>query len=321
MRMPRVWRALALIGVAALTACLDATGSAGARNSIRLVSDPGDALGAGKSYEYTQATAVIGVDNGGIPPTLTINVAGDENWVGFFSMPSGMTRIAPGTYREGLNWHGGLGGIACRTATGSFTIDRVTYDSMNVTAVDLRFEQHCDSAAAALHGTIHWRVSDPTRPPGPVNPPPADLWRPPSGAMPAGVNAIYLESDSGDPVGQGGTHLFTTATATLTLVGSGGSITFNVTNPTWSGDFWRMTGIPQFAVGYYPGLRGIYFANPAKGAISVSGPGGVCNILTGWFVIDHITFAQYAVTELDMRFEQHCNGAAPALRGAVHWTQ
>jgi hypothetical protein len=58
-----------------------------------------------------------------------------------------------------------------------------------------------------------------------------------------------------------------------------------------------LAGVP-----YYPGLRGIYFANPTKGAISVAGPGGVCSILTGWFAIAHITFSQYSVSALDLRF-------------------
>jgi hypothetical protein len=32
----------------------------------------------------------------------------------------------------------------------------VTYDGSTVTAIDLRFEQHCAGSTAALRGEIHW---------------------------------------------------------------------------------------------------------------------------------------------------------------------
>jgi len=35
--------------------------------------------------------------------------------------------------------------------------------------------------------------------------------------------------------------------------------------------------------------------------------------------VDHISYSAGAVTGLDLRFEQHCQGASVALHGQVHW--
>ena len=40
---------------------------------------------------------------------------------------------------------------------------------------------------------------------------------------------------------------------------------------------------------------------------------------TGWFVIDDITYTSGSLTAVDARFEQHCEGATPALHGQIHW--
>jgi hypothetical protein len=313
-------RILTLLAAAVLAApaCVDSTGSEGTPNSVRLQSDPGDPLGAGKSYVYTQSNAVVYVGVSGSPATLTVTIVGDESWTGFFTMPSGVTRLEPGTYGAGLNWHGGYGAPACSTVTGSFTIDRVSYDGTLITAVDVSFEQHCAPAAAALHGTIHWRADDSTRPPGPAYPPPYNIWRPPSGALPGNGNFLYLESDSGDVVGQGRTDLFTPANATMDLVGAGGEISMIVGD--WTGVFWKMNSIPQFTRGYYGELRSPERYNPTKGALRLSGPAGSCGLLTGWFLIEGIAFINNSLVALDLRFEQRCNGAGPALHGVIHWT-
>ena len=311
-----------LIAVAALAACFDSTGSAGAPNSIWLRSDPGDPLGAGKSYEYTQSNAVLYTGVSGSPATLTVSIVGDESWTGSFTMPGGETRLELGTYGTGVNWRAGYGAPGCGTVTGSFTIDSVRYDGTVISAVDLSFEQYCGAAPGAMHGTIHWRADDSSRPPGPAYPPPYNLWRPPSGALPGNGSFFYLTSDSGDPVGQGRTSLVTSATATMDVVGSGGEIFVTVPgSQPWTGVFWKMNSIPQFTRGYYGSLQSPERANPTKGALRLTGPAGSCGLLTGWFLIERIAFSNNSVVALDLRFEQHCDGGAPALHGVIHWTQ
>jgi len=53
-----------------------------------------------------------------------------------------------------LDWGGA--GRGCGAVSGWFVVDSVTYTGTAVTAIDLRFEQHCENAAAALHGKIRW---------------------------------------------------------------------------------------------------------------------------------------------------------------------
>jgi len=36
-------------------------------------------------------------------------------------------------------------------------------------------------------------------------------------------------------------------------------------------------------------------------------------------VVDGVTYSGATLTSLDLRFEQHCEGLAPALHGQIHW--
>jgi hypothetical protein len=184
----------------------------------------------------------------------------------------------------------------------------------------LRFEQHCEGAAPALHGQIHWATGDPTQPPGPQNPPPAGLWTPPAGATPATGNYIYLSSDDTEYIGQGLSYLYTPATDTVSVIALAAHVVINVNGQGgWQGNFVGMNSISQMLPGYYPGLQRWPFHNPATGGIDWSGFGRGCNTETGWFAIDSITFTNGSLASIDLRFEQHCEGLAPALHGKIHW--
>ena len=87
----------------------------------------------------------------------------------------------------------------------------------------------------------------------------------------------------------------------------------------WTGDFQAMSSLTQLKAGYYAGLERWPFHNPAKGGLSWSGNGRGCNTLAGWFVVDQVTYSGTAITALDLRFEQRCEGSMPALHGAIHW--
>ena len=313
----------------AVAACGDSpTGPAApVPNFVRLQSDAGDFVGQGRSYEYTSADAIIGVTASG--GRVTVTISGDETWHGEFQLPSTSTRITPGTYANlerypfhdpaegGLTWFGE--GRGCNTLLGSFTVDSVRYAGDTLTAIDLRFEQHCEGSTPALEGTVHWRRSDATRPPGPAAIP-ANLWRPPAGATPATGSFVYLASDAGDYIGQGFTRTYTPANAVIAASSTGGRLTVTVDGAQdWVGDFQTMNTIARLEAGYYPDLSRFPFHNPAKGGFSWTGEGRGCNTLTGWVAIDRATYSGNTLTGLEMRFEQHCEGGTPALRGAIRW--
>ena len=295
-------------------------------SKVQLTSDAGDFVGAGQGYTYTQANARLNLV--AIGNRLDVTVTGDEGWHATFQEPNSQATLKAGTYTGlsrypfhnaaigGIDWSGE--GRGCNTITGSFTIDSVTYTNGVMTAIDLRFEQHCEGAASALRGTIHWTAADTTTPPGPVAAP-ASLWQPPAGALAATGSSAYLVSDAGDYIGQGITYSYASPTTPVSVSTSDAGRRLVVSVGGWSGDFVGMTSISQLKVGYYPGVRRYPFGNPVKGMLAWSGQGRGCNTLTGWFVIDRITFNGTTVTGLDLRFEQHCEMGAPALRGAVRY--
>src|SRR5205085_12350909 len=159
---------LCLAGAAAAGCGSDKSGIAGpgnppSPNDVRLESDVGDYIGGGQSYNYTQANASITVTASG--GHLSIGIAGDQGGSGDFQMPSALNQLEPGNYtglqrypfndpaKGGLSWYGE--GRGCNTLSGSFSVDSVSYTASSLTALDLRFEQHCEGGTPALPGTIH----------------------------------------------------------------------------------------------------------------------------------------------------------------------
>ncbi len=296
--------------------------------SIDLTSDTGDYIGAGQSYSYTQADAVITVTVS--DAQVSIQVAGNESWSADFILPNTYTQFEVGTYTNlarypvhdpavgGLSWTGE--GRGCNTLTGTLTVEEVVYEGMTLVGFDLQFEQYCEGETVALRGDIHWDSDDATAPPGPVVSPPAGLWSPPDGATPVTGNFVYLESDSGDYIGAGQDYSYTSANARITV--NSGNAHFSVSidgDERWNGDFQAMSVIDFVEAGFYDDLQRYPFHNPVKGGLSWSGEGRGCNRLTGWFMVDSVTYNGNTLAAVDLRFEQHCEGGGPALHGAIRW--
>jgi photosystem II stability/assembly factor-like uncharacterized protein len=299
-----------------------------AANYVSLQSDSGDYIGGGQTYQYSQSNAKMVVNAAG--GHLTITIDGDQNWSGDFQVPSNLNQLQVGRYdnlqryplhdpvKGGLNWSGE--GRGSNTLTGWFVIDKVTYENGALTAIDLRFEQHSEGASPGLRGQIHWKSSDTTTPPGPVKPAPVGLWRPPAGSTPPIGNYIYLKSDAGDYVGGGQTYTYTHSNARITVSATEGHLSVIVNgSEAWSGNFQAMNILSQFQQGYYGDLRRYPFHNPVKGGLNWSGVGRGSNAITGWFVIDSVTYENGVLTAIDLRFEQHSEAASPALHGQIHW--
>jgi hypothetical protein len=295
-------------------------------NYVYLESDFGDFVGQGANYLYTPADAQIGVSSSGA--RLTVNITGDEDWSGTFQGMNSLTLLAVGYYGDlrrypfhnpvkgGLSWSGE--GRGCNTLTGWFVIDSVTYNGNTLTAIDLRFEQHCEGGGPALNGAIHWDASNSTTAPGPVVPPPAGLWEPADGITPATGSYVYLESDIGDYIGQGQNYLYTDADSSIGISAPGAALAVSVEG--WSGRFQGMNSLNFLQVGYYGDLQRYPFHNPVKGGLSWFGQGRGCNTLNGWFVIDSVSYVGVTLTSIHLRFEQHCEGGGPALNGEIHWS-
>jgi len=298
-------------------------------NFVYLDSDTGDFIGGGIKKLYTPLDSVFqpsgGITSAGNRFVMTLNA--EENWSGVFQGMQRLTRLEPGYYPDVIRWVGNpaTGGMefdcegrGCNELDGWFAIDEITYDGDTLTSIDLRFEQHCENRAPALHGRIRWSASDTRTPTGPQTPP-AGLWAPPGGAVPGGINSVYLESSAGDFVGDGKTYLYTAHNATFPLSITGQNLDFEV----WGEERWKSQWAPMaprthLAPGYYDLTQGL---NVAKGEMFWLGEGRSCdfNLIRGWFVVDAATYDGDTLTSLDLRFEQRCSAFDPPLRGAIHW--
>ena len=294
---------------------------------VVLKSDVGDSVGGGASYTFDGSTSALRVTPANA--YLKVEITGSQKWTGEFAFPSWMTALSAGMFENAGRYPAGLGstsamdwsidGRHCDSLTGSIRIDRATYIAGVLAVLDLRFEQHCDGAGPALRGQIHWVSAN--IPGGPVNPPPTSLWAPPPGSTPATGNYVYLESDAADYILKGASHVYTQANSVLTLQPRDNYLAVFVNgNEHWSGDFQGMATIEQLQPGYYGNLGRYAFGNPADASMGWSGEGRGCNDLSGWFVVDSVTYSGTSLASIDLRFEQHCERDGASLRGKVHWT-
>ena len=296
--------------------------------SVSLRSDAGDPIGHGRSYSYANVNALIAVTSAAAD--FTISIKGDENWRGELALPDTYTELQAGTYENlarhgfhdpsvgGLSWSGE--GRGCNGSSGRVVIHSVVYDGTALTKIDLEFEQYCSGSTGALRGHIYWDANDATAPPGPVVPPPTDLWEPAQGIAPATGNYIYLESESGDYIGAGATYLYTGVNAVITVNAADARVSVGIRGDEgWVGDFQAMSSISSLKAGHYPDVQSYPSHNPTKGGLHWSGESRACTTVTGWFVVDSVTYDGDTLTAIKLRFEQFCDDSIGALHGEVHW--
>ena len=300
-------------------------------NYVYLQSEPGDPVGLGQTWLYTELDAEIEMSVSG--RLLNVEVIGDERWTGQFQPMLPFTELQPGYYalpngdnlaRGLLAWRGA--NVHCGTAhIGWFVVDSVTYESGSLMALDLRFEYRCDAGEEPLHGKIHWESDEPAIPPGPVNPPPDGLWTPPANEVPAIGNFVYLEGDPGDVVTQGLTFRYTDADSTFAGYTYPDHVNISVSSPgrhQLQLNLDHMSSIPRMQPGYYPNVQHTYLHNPRVGALDLMANGTSCTNVSGWFVVNSVSYSGETMTALDVTFEEYCAGNTVAsARGRVRWSQ
>ena len=142
-------------------------------------------------------------------------------------------------------------------------------------------------------------------------------------ADPAPFTALHTISDPGDQVGGGQTATIDSTQATFSVSPlSNSGIGVTVTDPSDHFQLWQVSMVPpqgqtlQAGVTYDLAQR-YPFQSPVLPGLSVNGG---CNTLTGRFTILEIRYDQYGgLSSLAADFEQHCNGATPALHGLLRY--
>jgi hypothetical protein len=299
-----------------------------ATTTVEIVSDSGDPIGQGRAYRYSAADARIGFNASS--RGLGVRIAGNEQWAFDVELPFGALLLAPlrltgmgrlGAHDPlsgGLLWSGE--GRSCGRVRGTIEVENITFRNGELRSIEVRFEQFCDGSGAALRGFIRWVADDSTGPRPPQNPPPADLWRPPPGAVPARGNYFYLESRGGDPVGLDLTFLFTDTNAPPIVTVNGRRLRVSVGGPVpWLAEFDPGVAVVGLVVGFVGSIAGPPLGNPVTGGLHVTNQGRGCERATGWFVVDRVLFVDGLLSEIELRFSQQCEGSSGVLRGQLRW--
>jgi len=300
-------------------------------NYVYLESQTGDVLGGGLNYTYLSSDAQIiftPIDRTfQYSAQLSVQVNGLTPTSGYFGLPSGHNQLEQGYYilptplnyaASSLIWLGPVGYCGLFDPKGWYVIDEVSYEELQLNAVRMRFEVRCYGDSAALHGALNWAVNNPLNPPGPVYPPPANLWKPPKASIPAVGNYLYLEGPIEVFPYYPLNHTYTSNNSSFSVAWTPylHSMVLNFTfAQLWLQPTYVMNSLEK---GYYANVRSLD-SKPAFGCVYLEYLNCSNSNISGWIAVDSVAYeATVEVTELTARFEVACaNG--PVLHGAVGW--
>lgn len=131
---------------------------------------------------------------------------------------------------------------------------------------------------------------------------------------------LVMSSQPGDYIGGGGQYLFTLSDGTFTPNNSANVVTFSIHNGDfWDADFAGPT-TARLGVGVYDNAQRYPFQPSGTPGLAIDGAGRGCNTLTGNFQILKAGYNSSNVLQsFSANFEQHCEGAAPALFGWLRY--
>ncbi|MDQ4064505.1 MAG: hypothetical protein M3161_00475 [Actinomycetota bacterium] len=136
-----------------------------------------------------------------------------------------------------------------------------------------------------------------------------------------GRTRFTMNSDEGDYIGGGAQLEYTPANAAIAVGGGYRHVAAWIEGEDgnwWSADFAAPQG-DILAPGTTYNATRYPFNGPGAG-MDVSGSGRGCNELTGTFTVDVIEISDAGeLEEVGITYEQHCEGATPALRGVLEY--
>jgi hypothetical protein len=141
-------------------------------------------------------------------------------------------------------------------------------------------------------------------------------------ALRAQTTLLILDSQPGDYVGGGTKQTFTLADGGFTARQNfDGGVSLSFIAPEyahwWYLDFAAAGEVP-LTPGMYDGATRFPFQDPGEPGLDVGGDGRGCNKLTGRFEVVEVKYGPAeTVLSFAANFEQHCEGAAPALFGTI----
>ena len=142
--------------------------------------------------------------------------------------------------------------------------------------------------------------------------------------VPATTGFLTMTSDPGDYVGQGASYSYSPPSTTFAVQNGGNLVRLDTSVPGSPADFWNLafqapSGQPLQPGTTYQAQRWPFQPSGSAG-LEVFGQGRGCNTLTGSFTILDAMYGPFGYLEsFHATFEQHCEGAAAALRGEVEF--
>jgi hypothetical protein len=328
------------LGLLAALALLAPAAPGRAATYAFLDSAPGDYVGSGMQQTLVPANGFAvtrGFDN-----TLTVTQQFPRRWTFRFRAPGGAV-LAPGAY-EGATRFGSataptleVSGASngCNAIAGRFDVLEVAYAADGrVERLAVDFAQHCDGSAYPLRGRLRFRstLPEPDRDsdgvidmlddcPEAADPDQADADGDGKGdACDAieGATFVALDSQPGDPVGDGIDRFHTRADEEMLVHRHpGGGVTIGFAGFVYQ--FAPPLGRP-FLPGVYEGAELLPFQIAPRPGMNVIGPHTACYDLTGRFeILEAVYRNDGEVISLAIDFEQHCDGAPPALFGMLRF--
>ena len=136
------------------------------------------------------------------------------------------------------------------------------------------------------------------------------------------VTSLTLNSDPGDYIGAGQFLFLSPADGTFSAqqnFDQGVTVDLFGPNHFWLVDF-AAANNQLLTVGTYTGATRFPFQASTEPGLDVAGDGRGCNTLTGSFTVLEVNYgAGSSINSFDAIFEQHCEGATPALRGEIRY--
>jgi hypothetical protein len=135
-------------------------------------------------------------------------------------------------------------------------------------------------------------------------------------------NVLVLKSEPGDYIGGGVTRVITPADGSFSATAAPGFVTVGISSFPflfWNASFAAPSG-QALVPGQYLNAERYPFQQPHLPGLDVSGDGRGCNMLFGSFTVhESVVDAFGVVQQFAADFEQHCEGAAPALFGQIRF--
>lgn len=131
---------------------------------------------------------------------------------------------------------------------------------------------------------------------------------------------VTMFSDHGDYIGAGRPQEFDQTNTAISGSLSPGGISLSLSGGT-SGTNWSVVIDPPtgstFKVGYYSGAQRAEFKTAGHPGLDITGDGRGCNTVSGAFEVRRLAISNGAIKQLDLLYEQHCEGQPAALFGEI----